>query len=279
MSKSPTYVYRDYRENFIVARNLLEVVTQNKAETWRLGNERSEDAVSWNVFVSLAKLRRLGTLFKLLTGIEPAGEPELYLWGNRIDTQRPEPWRRLSDVRERLESKLRIKTEPDVMLRVPRQAIVLVEAKFGSGNGTLDGSAKRERFGCINDFLTRYQSPPQFDPLNRAWIRGQEPKCVLEQLCRNVVFAHWLAEESEVAWVVNLVRDSSERDVETAMAHHLTPLSKNRFRRLTWEEIYQSLTELTDADVEKLLRYMENKTIGLEPAFRITRKSNPATGR
>src|SRR5262249_30247423 len=47
VSHSPTYVYRDYRRNFIVAIPQVERVVPLKVESWRLGNERSEDAVSW----------------------------------------------------------------------------------------------------------------------------------------------------------------------------------------------------------------------------------------
>ena len=46
ISKSPTYVYRDYLRNFIIDVDLLKRVKKLKVESWRLGNERSEDAVS-----------------------------------------------------------------------------------------------------------------------------------------------------------------------------------------------------------------------------------------
>jgi len=49
---SPTYVLQDHLENFIVGRELVDTLT-GKAETWRLGNENSEDALSFNVFRSL----------------------------------------------------------------------------------------------------------------------------------------------------------------------------------------------------------------------------------
>jgi hypothetical protein len=99
-------------------------------ESWRLGNERSEDALSWNVFVTLAGLRGLGVAFQRLTGIEVDVEPELYLWGMRISDERPQVWTRLKDVRLALENGAAWPTEPDVMLRVPGRAIALIEAKL-----------------------------------------------------------------------------------------------------------------------------------------------------
>src|ERR1700687_5319273 len=82
MSTSPTYVYRLRSRNFMVRADWPRRL--KKVETWRLGNENSEDAVSWNVFVSLAELGALGPLFQLLTGVKPIAEAELYVWGNGL---------------------------------------------------------------------------------------------------------------------------------------------------------------------------------------------------
>jgi hypothetical protein len=59
VSTSPTYVYKDYRHNFVIDIPTLERVKRLKVESWRLRNERSEDALSWNVFVGLAQLPQL----------------------------------------------------------------------------------------------------------------------------------------------------------------------------------------------------------------------------
>src|SRR4051812_39956522 len=37
VSAAPTYIYKDYKRNFIIGRELLDSVT--KVESWRLGNE------------------------------------------------------------------------------------------------------------------------------------------------------------------------------------------------------------------------------------------------
>ena len=81
------------------------------------------------------------------------------------------------------------------MLRTPGQAMVLIEAKFGSSNSVL--AQKRGRFRSVAEFLSRYRCKEDGDdPLNRKWISEQSDKEILEQLCRNAVFAHWLAGES-----------------------------------------------------------------------------------
>lgn len=150
LSSAPTYIYRDYHRNFMIATDLIDQVT--KVEKWRLGNESSDDALSWNVFVGLLKLGALSEPFHLFTDMKARAEPELYLWGNRIRLNEMSSFsEELKQARANLEARAGLPTEPDIMLRVPGQAMVLIEAKFGSGNGTLKG--KEERFGTVQDFL------------------------------------------------------------------------------------------------------------------------------
>jgi len=89
VSTKPTYIYNNPKRNFIVGQNMLRQLS--KVESWRLGFETSEDAVSWNAFVGLYVLGGLAETFRQLTGEIPRGEPELYLWGNRIDAE-CKPW-------------------------------------------------------------------------------------------------------------------------------------------------------------------------------------------
>jgi len=267
VSTSPTYVYDDYRRNFIVNVPLLEQVKQLKVESWRLGNERSEDALSWNLFVSLAELGELKSAFRLLTGLDVDAEPELYLWGVRITTGEPSRWARLLTLRNELEFGYGFPTEPDIVLRVPGVALVLIEAKFGSSNGTLKG--QEDRFGTVAEFLESYPGiDGGSDPLNRNWIETQSPDAVYQQLVRNVIFAQWLADSGEQPWVVNLVRDSEERDIEQRMACHLPPERPVQFRRCTWEALAM-LPAIHEERAAPLKKYLENKTIGLKKAFSI----------
>jgi hypothetical protein len=154
---SGTFVYwcRDEQledsrlRNFIVEQNLVTEIALKpgaKAESHRLEYEMSEDALSWNVFVSLAVAGKLNSAGEWLTGRSLRGEPELYLWGQRIDITGGtrgiyEPLRR---VRAALESGIaRFGTEPDIMLVVPGEMLICIEAKFGSGNPlAYDGDVK-----------------------------------------------------------------------------------------------------------------------------------------
>lgn len=262
MSTKPTYIYEDKNRNFIIGKDIPQ--SMSKVENWRLGFETSEDAVSWNVFVSLYALNGLGEAFEKLTGTIPIGEPELYLWGNRLDAE-CNPWTGLNEVRAMLEEGLAIPTEPDIILRVPGQAIVLIEAKFGLSNPRL--ASKKRRFGSVTDFLNRYRCKEgAADPLNRKWISEQPDERILEQLCRNAVFAHWLASEREQPFVINLVRRAAPND-EQLFCQHLAE-NEVQFHVRTWEDLY-GLSVIQGEEAVVLRRYLKNKTLNLEPAFNL----------
>jgi hypothetical protein len=111
VSTSPTHVYRDYRHNFIIDTTLLDRVKKLKVESWRLGHERSEDALTWNVFVSLARLGCLSAVLKTWIRYDGADEPELFLWGVRVLSDEPQVWERLEQVRASLEGGAGLSTE------------------------------------------------------------------------------------------------------------------------------------------------------------------------
>lgn len=259
ISTSPTLVHREARSNFIIASDMLDDL--DKVERWRLPNEGSEDALSWNLFVSLL---HLDLLTPALSGLGVEGAPHLYLWGNRIG-ERPEFWARLREVREVLEHGAGFPTEPDIIVHWPGRLLLLIEAKFGSPNGTLLG--KEDRFGSVEDWLARYPCADGVaDPLNRQWIAEQAPERVLEQLCRNVILVTHLAEKGERMVVANLVRDGEESNVEADLARHLAIDSPVEFRRLTWESFWPVLVAHGEP-AAPVRAYLANKTLRLRRAF------------
>ena len=109
-----------------------------KAETFRLGYENSEDAVSWNVFRSLQEAGQLGLAMKAFAGIE-AEDADLMLWGRRIDLDATAAVPELQRAPDMLEATRRQPTEPDVVLRVPGWGWIFIEAKFSSLTSTHAG--------------------------------------------------------------------------------------------------------------------------------------------
>ncbi len=102
-------------------------------------------------------------------------------------------------------------------------------------------------------------------PPDRTWIEQQSPDNVLEQLCRNVIFAQRLAGPGEQAVVVNLVRWEAA-DEEGAFRCHLSDSSPVVFRRLTWEDLAR-LPVLGVPEATPLRNYLTNKTLNFRRAF------------
>jgi hypothetical protein len=151
------------------------------------------------------------------------------------------PWSNLREVRDELETGLTIPTEPDIILRVPGTPWCRSKRSFGSPNSSLAG--KLARFGSVTRFLERYTCKPDAaHTLDRKWISQRPGKRILEQLCRNVVFAHWLASEREQLFVISLV-----------MRKHL---KSNRCSGSTWPETGFQFRS-----------YLRNKTLNLAAAF------------
>jgi hypothetical protein len=242
-------------------------VTVHGSMAWPGGKIRgiSEDALSWNVFVSLARLGILGAAIpELGSGTENV---ELYLWGNRIADGKPRFWDKLDRVRKTLEPGAAFPTEPDIMLRVPGHALVLIEAKFGSPNSTLAG--KEDRFESVEDFLARYPAPEgAADPLARDWIEQQQLGTVLEQLCRNVVYATWLAEPRRAT-------HGHQPRPRGGRARRRDPSSSpprqewsGIFRCLSWES-FHPVFAARGSEARPVVDYLENKTMNLSRAFRL----------
>ena len=301
---NPTYVYyngprkedsvRARRRNFrfeapYVSQHVLN--NPNKAETHRLGHELSEDALSWNVFVGLMRGGALSTAMNWLAGRSIQGEPELYMWGCRIDVEQGthQPYRPLLAARHVIEPDIsRFQTEPDVMLIVPNAFVMFLEAKFLSGNVLALPEPAHQREGekpkSIRGLLDRYFAK------NRFWRDGSKYICAEKiarkfhgQLFRNVVFAAGIAETFEADWqVVNLVRtvkshrDLSERitkDVDSddptdEVRCYLTDEHKDRFTFRTWEGLYAAVVK-NNPRLRDLAAYMEGKSAHFRPAFEL----------
>jgi hypothetical protein len=256
-----TYLHENPEHNLIVHRGLYKTIRKTED---RLVNENSEDALTWNVFVGFYALHALAQLFSAITDLKPRSEPELYLWGNPIADAACNKWANVKRVQSELEPGKQIPTEPDIILRVPGQALVLIEAKFRSPNSRHDKKVKRR--GEAFDYLSTYPAKSGcLDPLNRKWIRTAAPRQILEQLCRNTIFGHWLAEPGEKLFVINLVSSDLEKEVEHEFGLHLADVDTT-FRRITWESLL-SVSACESAAAEPLKRYMANKTHSLRPAF------------
>jgi hypothetical protein len=251
---SPTYVLSDHFENFIVGRDLVGKLS-GKAEAWRLGNENSEDALSFNVFRSLQEAGLLGQAARLLTGVDVGGEPELIVWGNRLGRTAAKRVPKLDEALDRLEGTTGQQTEPDIILRVPGWGWIFIEAKLTSPTSTYKGRPHK-----LATWKKRYAKSDLFDA---AALDTADPDAFPEQLLRNVAVAHAVAEGEHIA-VVALVREVYALAVAGWAAGYVAHDGIHT-RSATWEQIY-ALTDGHD-ELEMLRAYLLDKSVYLRRAF------------
>jgi hypothetical protein len=273
-SAGGTYVYPDVRRNIIASPEqfVRRIVGHPfKYESHRLGAERSEDALSWNVFRSLQEAGRLNDLARLITGDASTIEPFLYLWGICTTDDDFTPWDLLVSARQRFESNLpvvRPNTEPDIALHLPGRYLILIEAKFTSANTSYGrGPRQNGQSLTLDELLGLYQDPElKMLCLSKATSADH----IYHQLWRNTIFAEWMAKADHPRtkpYHVNLVRQGYDADSADEFEALLNPGFEDQFQQITWEWIYRSCTE--GSAMERLRRYLQTKTAGLKPAFQL----------
>lgn len=273
-SAGSTYTYHSPQRNVIASPQLFReriIGHPFKYESHRLGSERSEDAVSWNVFRSLQEAGRLKDLAALITGESLRYEPFLYLWGICLTDDVLDPWQLLVEARKRFEGHLpveRPQTEPDIALHLPGKYLILIEAKFTSPNTFYERGPRRDGSSLtFDELLTIYHDPALTILDHQAALAAHR---VPYQLWRNTVFAEWMAREDHPctkAYHVNLVRSGYEKDTAAEFQRLVTENQRDRFHRLTWEQIDQRVGQ--GQELSRLRRYLRTKTAGLVKAFNL----------
>jgi hypothetical protein len=253
---------------------------QAKAETHRMGHETSEDALTWNIFARLARTKQLSSLVHTLTGLAPNQEPELYLWGLKVALDDPAPpavFPELVAARDTFEKGInKFLTEPDIMLYCPGQVLLLIEAKFTSGNTlALENepevplptkSRSRGTGFCAGTHCRR-----------AANLRPSMSGAFYSQLYRNLVFAQHMANKLSVQWgLVSLVSEEQCRQRlgakyqdPTPFVHSFVPSeSRKRFAFYSWEKLYRDHVARRP-ELHDLAAYMVNKSANTAKAFSI----------
>jgi hypothetical protein len=269
--------------NFMVRRELAQAIALRKgmkAESHRLGNEMSEDALSWNVFVSLMDAGKLRDASKYLTGRALQTEPKLFLWGRAAAEGDNSVYPPLRRVRDALEPDIHTYlTEPDIMLVAEGEMLVCIEAKFGSGNPLArEGEVKKgqkpiSRAGLLERYLGNNTSVR-----TKRIVQAERTEPALRsQLLRNVVFAAEMADD--IPWhVVNLVaaslkgksnRYTSYADPTCEVAGYLHPDYKHCFTYRTWEGLHANCVA-GESKLGELDRYFRGKSAHYNCAFKLS---------
>jgi hypothetical protein len=270
-----TYSYPQTRRNIIASADLFAtrlIGHPFKYESHRLGQENSEDALTWNVFRSLQEAGELHEIARWITGQDIPTEPFLFLWGIGLHQDTFKPWDLLIEARERFESNLPVSrplTEPDIALLLPGRYLVLIEAKFTSPNTFYTNGPRKDASSLTKAELLNLYRDRDLRILD--WEMAMASERVYYQLWRNMVFAEWMAgrdQKSTRAYHVSLTRAGSENDSCDHFREMVRPEYRDRFVHIAWEDIYYQCAR-DNRRLERLQRYLETKTAGLKRAFRL----------
>jgi len=239
---------------------LLTQIKRVKRES-RMAREKSEDAVTWNVFRSLERADGMKRFSRSFLGRTVDEHPRLVYWSFCPDT--PGPWSPLIRTAAGFGERVARHTEPDLAILFKDQ-LVFIEVKLGSGNITTPtdptnpksymtghGGWFHQVFQEIADFQSVAVAAHLYE-LMRLWLIGTR-------------IAH---ETGRRFLLVNLVRSGAleEADIEERFGQHIAQDGSRRFRRLTWEQVIAGVaSEMRGSpEAERMVHYFDGKTLGYE---------------
>lgn len=264
-----TFEYEDKIDNLLWQGDedmrLLQAVYGVKRES-RMARERSEDALTWNVFRYLEKHGLPAPSLAALTG-SPVADPQVIYWSYSAADQGTWPW--LAKARSEFGEHPRRSSEPDLIV-ASDEALFFIEPKF-----TGDNKTKPSKPHDTKEYLAGgdrwYQ---QVFRSEYSTVAVQEQAY---ELLRFWLLGSWIAAQLNVAFcLINLVREGYETDIEQQFSRHIVTSQPRSFLRCTWEDIYRFVARKVPQgeDKDQLTSYLENKTAGydkgeLQLAFRL----------
>jgi len=263
-----TFQYKDPCRNLLWRdaedRALMGRIWKVKRTTARLGRERDEDALTWNVVRAFHREGRLAQLARIMLAgrqveVPDREEPEIFYWSATSDGKR---WKRLENAQKEFGEEPERGTEPDIALWWPEKCLIFVEAKFSSPNRI---PPSRRPQGEDNR-AENYGGHAHFADVFKAGYEEIATESKFYQLMRLWLLGTWLAKNEGVAFaLVNLVRWGEETDIETAFGRRFCRQSRQRlFVRATWESIWDALPSsgLSEQTIAILDAYFHNKSRG-----------------
>lgn len=259
-----TFDHEDYRDNLLISDSqdleLLGRVFAVKRETDRLGRERSEDALTFNVFRSLERQGLLDTTMSAIAGGAESDAAPSY-WSFCLEHHDTHPL--LADARAAFGETDGRGSEPDLIVETARTLFV-VEAKLDSRNETTPSRpwVLKTYHQSENGW---YESVLRTEPS----VVAQELK--LYQLMRLWLLGTWMASRAGKQFVlVSLTPESREQDIVDRFAPHIVAQGDRKFVRFTWERIRELVRpHATGAGLSVLVEYLDHKTLGYDASGKL----------
>jgi len=222
----------------------------------RIARERSEDAVTWNVFRFLERNNLVETILGSIIGVTLKSSQVIY-WSY---SQRENfSWSELNKARTEFGEEIKRSSEPDIIIKT-NNTLFFIEAKLTSGKETVPSdmsNSKRYEIGGDTWFSKVFNS-------DYRTIAIVEKKY---ELLRFWLLGTWVAKQQDLNFcLVNLVLSKRDIDIEPTFKRYICENQKMKFIRITWEDIYQQILNSGSPgrDRDKMIEYFRNKTIGYD---------------
>lgn len=263
-----TFIYPQDVDNVIwrdeASIKLLEEIKGKKRES-RIRNDRSEDALSWNVFQYLEKSKLIDKWLSIQSG-QPQVMEDIIYWSYSVKDK--DSWKRLNEAIETFGEDAKRGSEPDIIIST-QTALFFVEAKFTSGNKTTGtGETLDKRLSNSKKYTTGANKwfDQVFTSKYEDILNDQK-----YELMRFWLLGSWIANQLQKEfYLINLVLDGQENNIQTDFFRHIRVNHSRRFIRTTWEDIFRLVanSSLKDEQTNRILFYMLNKSVGYKSGQR-----------
>ena len=222
----------------------------------RITRDRSEDAVTWNVFRFLERNDLVGITLSPIVAVSLESSEVIY-WS--YSQRENASWSELNEARTEFGEEIKRSSEPDIMIKT-NNALLFIEAKLTSGNKTVPSdtsNSKRYEIGGNNWFSEVFKS-------SYKTVAITDKKY---ELLRFWLLGTWIAKQQNLNfYLVNLVLSERDADIEMTFKKHICENQRMKFIRITWEDIYQHILNntLPGRDKDKMIEYFRNKTTGYD---------------
>jgi hypothetical protein len=251
-----TFEYEKEEDNLLWTdsfdQKLYNEIKEVKRES-RIARDNSEDALTWNVFRFLDKQKLLPDFLNQISK-KNIKEAELILWS--YSSVEKSSWTLLDRAKLEFGETIARGSEPDIIILTDK-VLYFIEAKLTAKNETKPSNPKNKK---------KYETGGNriFENIFKSDYNTISEKEKRYELMRFWLLGSWIAKQLELDFeFYSLVMQTSEPNIEKEFGKHIIEAKNRKFRRITWEQIYDYIKSKAGKNKKKIMiDYFKNKTIG-----------------
>jgi len=251
-----TFEYEKEEDNLLWTdsfdQKLYNKIKKVKRES-RIARDNSEDALTWNVFRFLDKQKLLPDFLSQISQ-KNIKKAELILWS--YSSVEKSSWTLLDRARLEFGETIARGSEPDIII-LTNKVLYFIEAKLTAKNETKPSNPKNKK---------KYETGGNriFENIFKSDYNTISEKEKRYELMRFWLLGSWIANQLELDFeFYSLVMQTSEPNIEKEFGKHIIEANNRKFRRITWEQIYDYIKSKAGKNEKKIMiDYFKNKTIG-----------------